>query len=150
MQKFRKVIAPFVGGLIVGISMLILLNVLGIETTQNQFTIIVVLVILISSFASAVERMIAKGESPIRCEWVYKYGEDRIEVTAGLTEKLYINDVLVDSKKGVSFKQVSLRGKLAAGEKVMATITGGTSVKCQLVVDGVELQPIATKGDLIG
>jgi len=150
VEKFRKIIAPFVEGLIVGIFLIVVLNILGIETTQAQFTIIVVTVILGTSIASAVGRLIAKGEVPLRCEWVYKYGESRIEVTAGLTEKLYINDELVDTAKGVSFKQASLKGKLNTGEEVIATIIGGTSVKCQLLVGSEELQAIATKGDLIG
>ena len=147
MKKFRTIIAPFVEGLIVGISMVILLNALGIETTQTQFTIIVVTVIIVTSIASSIGRIIAKGELPVRYEWVYKYGENRIEVTASLTEKLYINDKLVDTAKGVSFKQISLNGKLDTGEEVVATIIGGTRVNCKLLVGNEELQAIATKGE---
>ena len=150
MKTFRKIIAPIVEGLIVGVSMIILLSILGIETTQTQFTIIVVVVILITSISNAVGRAITKGESPLKCQWVYKYGENRIEVTAGLTEKLYINDKLVDTSKGISLKQVSLKGRLNTGEEVAATIIGGASVKCRLLVGNEELQPVATKGDLIG
>ena len=151
MKKFRKTIAPFVYGIITGISLVIILNVLGIETTLTQLTILVMVVCIIPSIAISVGRTIAKAELPIiRCEWVYMYRENRIEVTVGSTEKLYINDELVDTAKGVQLKQVSLNGKLNTGEEVVATIIAGTSVKCQLLVGNEELQAIATKGDLIG
>ena len=148
MKTFRKFIAAFVEGAIVGIALVILFNIFDVDVPQNHTTIMVMAIIFITSFASTIGRVVAKGEPPLRCEWVYHYGDHRIEVTAGLTEKLYINDTLADKTKGVSFKQATLKSKLDTGEDVVATIVGGTQVTCKLLVAGQELKPTTTKGDL--
>jgi len=147
MEKFRKFIAPFIEGLIVGVIFFIVLSILGIETSEIQFTIIMVTVFISTSLASAIARFIEKGDASFRYEWVYKYSENRIEVTAGLTEKLYINDELVDTKKGVSLKEVALKGTLKTGEEVSATITGGMNIKCRVLVGDKELDVLSVKGD---
>jgi len=141
----KKFIASLVEGVIVGLFIAIILNILDIEVTSNQLIIISVGVLLVTSIASAISRFIAKGESPIRHEWVFNYGENRIEVTAGLTEKLYINDELVDQKKGISLSRVELGGQLKTGEKVRAAIIGGMTAKCEVYVGNEQLQIVATK-----
>jgi len=112
--------------------------------TATQTIIIVVGAIISASIASTIGRWI-NGESPVFYEWVYNYGENRIAVSAGLTEKLYINDKLADEKKVITFKSVELSGRLATGEEVRATITGGKTAGCELFVGNERLRPVATK-----
>ena len=150
MKLFRQFIASVVEGAIVGVSMFILFNILDIEIITRDFTIIVVASVLITALAGGIARLIAKGETPFHHEWVFQYGDNRIDVVTGLTEKLYINDKLVDKSKGVHLNQVSLKGKLATGEDVTATIIGAPQLTCKLLIANKELAPIVTRGDLIG
>jgi hypothetical protein len=145
----RKTIASAIEGAIVGISIAVIVRILDIEVTSIQLIILIFIAFFSASIASAIGRFIAKGENPLRHEWVYKYGENRIEVTTGLTEKLYINDELVFTNKKVSLKLAELKGKLKTGEEVVATITpgGDTGIKCRLLVGNEELQVIVVKGD---
>ena len=146
----RTFIASLVEGIIVGGILGLTLRILDIEVTTAQITTLLIVVFISTSAASAVARFIAKGEAPLACQWVYKFGENRIDVTAGLTEKLYINDELADTSKGIKLKQATLKGELSSGEKVSATLSSGLSgITCQLLVDGKEVEVFATKGDLI-
>ena len=140
----KKFFVSVLEGLLVGVLMVVLLRILGIETTNFQAGMIGGGAILIVSLANSIGRMINTGKSPVYHEWVYQYEGTRIAVSAGLKEKLYVDDVLVDEHKGIALKSVSLTGKLKTGEAVQATIIGGMTVKCVLTVAGKQLEPTAT------
>jgi len=141
----KKILVSLLEGAIVGVAIAVIMIILGIDATPTQLAIFLPSVITITSVASAIGRMINTGESPIFYEWVYNYGENRIEVSIGLTEKLYINDELVDEHKKIALNKVELKGKLKTGEEVKVAIIGGMTAKCELYVDNQLLQPIATK-----
>ena len=136
-MKKREAIAPFIEGAVVGGLLALVLNLICVETTTMQLTIIIASTLIITSAASAISRAVVKGENPLRYEWTYKYGDHTIVVKAGLREELYINNKLADKKTGVL--KVELKGQLDTGEKVTARITGGTSVSCEVFVDDIQL-----------
>jgi len=140
----KKLLVSLLEGAIVGITMGIIIAILDIEITGVQAGILIGSALIITSFASAIGRLINTGKAPVFYEWVYNYDGNRIAVSAGLAEKLYINDVLVDEKKGVSLK-AELRSKLTTGEEVRAVITGGLTAKCELFIGSQMLQPTSTK-----
>ena len=140
----KKFLVSLLEGIIVGVILGSALVILGIEMTGFQMGILVFVLFISTSIASSIGQWINTGKAPTHYEWVYNHNENRIEVSAGLTEKLYINDELADEKKGVALK-VELRGKLKSGEEVKAVIKGGMTAKCELFIGNELLQPIATK-----
>ena len=77
--------------------------------------------------------------------WTYQYGENTIVVeNTATTETLYINNEVVDTKKGIAFS-ANLTGKLPEGQTVTAEITGSFGVGCDLYVDDVLQQPVSKK-----
>ena len=74
-------------------------------------------------------------------QWTYKYGQNTIVVENQLSgEKLLVNGELQDEKVGLSFRS-ELRGKLASGEEIKATLGGNLTVQCKLFVDNKLLTP---------
>jgi len=140
----KKLLVSILEGAIVGITMGIIIVILDIEMTSTQVGILIGSAIIVTSFASSIGHLINTGKAPVFYEWVYHYDGYRIAVSAGLTEKLYINDVLVDEKKGISSK-AELRSKLTTGDEVKAVITGGMTAKCELFIGNQLLQPTSTK-----
>jgi len=141
----KKILVALLEGVIVGAILGIVLVVLDIEITAVQSMIIVLAAMSGTSAASSIGQWINTGKSPIRYEWVYSYDGNRIEVSASLTEKLYINDELVDENKKIKLNKAELSGKLKSGEEVKAVIKGGVTAKCELSVGSELLQPIAVK-----
>ena len=105
---------------------------------------------LVTGIASAIRKAIEKGgfEPIYNYQWTYQYGENTITVKAAKSEELYINGTLVDSKKGISFKSVELKGRLDSGEKITAVLSGekikkaistDKYMRCELLVNGKPL-----------
>jgi len=140
----KRFLVSLLEGAIVGIILGSVVVILDIDITGSQIAILAFVLFISTSFASAIGQMINTGKAPIHYEWIYNHGGNRIEVSAGLTEKLYINDELADEKKGIALK-AELKGKLKSGEEVKAVIKGGMTAKCELFVGDEQLQPIATK-----
>lgn len=141
----KKIIVAILEGIFVGVGISIAMRVLGIETTPFQASMLVVSAMVITSLASSIAQKVNSGKALAFYEWVYMYGDNRIAVSTGIKEVLYINDALADEKRGVSLRGVELVGKLKSGETVKAVITGGLTAKCELFVGNDLLQPIATK-----
>jgi len=142
----KSILVAILEGAIVGIAMAIAVVILDIETTTFQLSMLIIVALTITSVASAISGVIKDGKEAIFYEWVYKYDETTtITVIVGFTERLYINDQLVDKSKKVKLKTVELSGKLKTGEAVKAVIIGGMTAKCELLVGGKLLQPISTK-----
>jgi len=132
----------FVEGIIFGSVLAITINILDIQLTQMQFFVLIFVTILTASISSAIGRLIREGKKGQRTyfyEWESMYNTDTIVVKAGWVEELYINNELVDQKKGIRMK-IELKGQLSSGEEVNVTITGGLTAKCKIFVGGEPLQ----------
>lgn len=140
----KPFLISFAEGVIVGVFIIIVINILGIEATGTQLGILIASTLIFTSIGSSVSRAILKGEAPHKYEWIYTYDGNRIVVMAGLAEELYINDKLVDKKKGISLK-AELNGRLKTGEEVKVVIIGGMTAKCELFIDDERVEPIAAK-----
>ena len=145
----KNFIAGVIECVIVGGLAVVLLYVLGIETTALQAGIITAGMMVIVGIAGAVKNAITKGGLLYNIEWAIQYNEHSINVKAGNAEELYINGKLTDRKTGISRKAVELKGLLDSGEKVTAVITpakfaevnkSGRALRCELFVDGKALQ----------
>ena len=132
-------------GVIVGIIMVVIMLIFDIEATVNQTVMLICAAIVSTSAATSIGGMIKKGKDTVFYEWVYKYGETRIEVTLGFVERLYINDELVYENKKVKLNRVELKGRLKTDEEVRAIIIGGMTTKCELFVGDKLLQPVVIK-----
>jgi len=141
----KKFLVALLEGTIVGILLAIVIIVFDIDVTTTQTMILLFTSIIGTSIASSIGQTINTGKAPVFYEWVYNHDGYRIAVSAGLTEKLYINDELVDHKKGVTIKKVELEGQLETGEKVRAVITGGMTAKCEVHVGNKRLEVVSTK-----
>ena len=142
----RNTIASIVEGAIVGVLLGALLAVLRIEVTGLQVGIIIGGVFLSTGIASAVNKLITKGDLLYMYEWIVQYNDHSIIIKAGTSGELHINGTLADRKAGIpiSTKAVELNGVLDSGEKVRAVIApnkigeatkSGKSVRCELYVD---------------
>jgi len=141
----KKTLVSFLEGAIVGLVLGFVLAILDIDITAFQIAIVVAAAIISTSIASTIAQMINTGKTPVFYEWVYDYDGNRIVVSTGFKETLYINDELADEKKGITIKQVALNGHLKSGEEVNAVIKGGMTVTCELHVGNELLKPVATK-----
>ena len=95
----KKFLVGLLEGMIVGAVLGVTIGILDIGATAAQVTIIVAAAIISTSIASSIGSYINTGSAPVFYEWVYNHGGNRIAVSTGLTEKLYINDELADQKK---------------------------------------------------
>ena len=61
------------------------------------------------------EKVVAKNS------WTYQYGENTIVVEATrVSMSLIVNGKMQDTKKGIAFVNVHLKGKLKSGEQIIA------------------------------
>jgi len=142
----KKVLVSLLEGVIVGAVLGIVIALLGIDITGSQIAILIVAALGSTSIASLIGQMINTGKAPVFYEWVYNHGGNRIAVSMGLlTEKLYINDELIDECKQIKLNKAELKGKLKSGEEVRAMIKGGVTTICELYVGNELLRPVATK-----
>ena len=146
----RKIIAEIAEVVIVGLSMGVIMAVLGIDIEFWQIVLVAIGATLVTGIASAIRKAIEKGGlAPIYdYQWTYQYNENTITVKAAKTEELYVNGTLVDSKKGIWLKSVELNGRLDSGEKIAAVLSGekikkaistDKYMRCELLVDGKPL-----------
>jgi len=141
----KDILIAFLEGALVGIAMAVVIVVMGIEMTTAQMAILIAVAVFTGSIAASIGGMLKKGKDTVYYSWVFRHGQTRFEVTAGLVERLYIDDVLVAESTKIALKAVELKGKLETGEEVRAVITGGVGIKCELFVGDEKLQPISTK-----
>jgi len=141
----KDFIVSFLEGIIVGVAMSLVIILLDIDMTTTQIIVLIAVACVSASVASSIGNLIKKGKDTVYYEWVFKHGDNRIEITAGLVERLYIDDILVDENQKVKLNKVELHGKLKTGEDVKAIIVGGMTMKCELFVDNKQLQPTLTK-----
>ena len=79
--------------------------------------------------------------------WTYKYGEDTIVVENSWVdgEKLYVNGELHDHNRGVKANGSVVKGKLASGEEVKASLGGTVTIECSLFIDNKLQTPLEIK-----
>ena len=111
-------------GLIFGVAFAVLVKVLGIDVTPVQVGILTGFAILAIAVLNAVGTKLKGGtEEPLPDrQFKYLYGENTILVQyRGSQISLLINDEMQDMAKVlVSFKELTLTGKLPSGEDVKA------------------------------
>ena len=123
------------GGL-AGAFVSILVLVLGLQITNTQGMIMTIALLIGTSVIFSITKAFILNKPASWAEWGFLYGTHRIKVKTGLIDRLYINDALADVHKGIALRQVVLSGSLPTGETVQATIKGGWSLTCQLLVAG--------------
>jgi len=142
----KDILISLFEGFFVGLVMMGILSFIGVETTLLQLAIISGSAIALTSVASSIGGMVKTGKDTVFYTWVYMYGETSITVTAGFSQRLYINNKLVDECKKIKLKSSELNGKLKTGEAMRAVISAsGMTAKCELFVGNTLLQPITTK-----
>ena len=129
----KNLIIDLAEGAIFGLLFVVMLRIMGIETTPTQLGILVGVSIFAVSILNSIG-MHLKGQgvakvgetaaSPLAVNrtWTYKYGENTIVIknTASLCE-LIVNGQVQDTIKGAFALKPRLAGNLPGGEEISAT-----------------------------